>query len=157
LVKSETMVAIPGLNPSKDRGVALGYLGMQLDDKLGLLEKSSWIKEWQQELSGMGGVYLGDQPELPGFYSIESDGSRRLLALNYGRIESGLKELTEVQAMVDLLGISNIQQLDYGAVKQATDKSDGNNTWAICLWISVFFLIVEVILQRVKNMSIKQG
>lgn len=157
LVKSETMVAIPGLNPSKDRGVALGYLGMQLDDKLGLLEKSSWIKEWQQELSGMGGVYLGDQPELPGFYSIESDGSRRLLALNYGRIESGLKEVTEVQTMVELLGISDVQQLEYGAVKQATDKSDGNNTWATCLWISVFFLIVEVILQRVKNMSIKQG
>ncbi len=157
LLKSSGIVQIPGIKPNKERSVTITYLGTE--DKMKLLQNKpkSWIKEWQQDMRGTGGIYWGAEPEFPGFYNVVSSGEGRLIAMNIGRNESAMRGISDVDFVLQKLGILNFQRVEAGALRQATDKSNSQKTWKYFLWVSVIFLVLEVVLQWFKNKSVKQG
>ena len=156
-VNSSAVVKIPGLKPSKERSVSITYLGTEGNSISTQKNAKSWIKEWQQDILGNGGVYWGTEPDYSGFYSIVSSDEGRLLAMNIGRNESALREIEDVDFISEKLGIINFQQVETGMLRQATDKSNSQKTWKYFLWFSVFFLVLEIVLQAFKNKSVKQG
>ncbi len=155
LVKTSGIVQLPGLQPTKERSVSISYLGTDFYNQLSQNGVMSWIKEWQEDMLGIGGVYWGGDPSLPGFYNVRSNGKGRLLAMNIGRTESSMKEIDDLELVFQRLGIMNFEEVEPGTLRQATDKSNSQKTWMYFLWFSIIFLLLEVVLHWSKNKSVK--
>lgn len=157
VVKLGSIVTVPGFNSVKEGGITMDYLGDDFQRRVAAKSQATWMKEWQQGINGMGGLYLGDQPEWPGFYSVASGEDKRLLALNISRMESGMKRIENEVELFDQLGLSGIQRFDGSEVRQASDKAENSNGWKLFLWLTIVFLALEVAIQWRKNISSKQG
>jgi len=156
-VKTESVVVVPGLNSMTEGGIPIWYLGEDIPTRVDFSSRVSWIKEWQQQIQGNGGVYMGEQPERAGFYAVKTDSDYRLLAMNVSRSESSFKPLADLDEVCSRVGIENVELVDGSITKQATDLSDSSGSWRMLLWISLGFLLVETYVQWRKNIQNRQG
>lgn len=156
-VKTESVVAVPGLNSMTEGGISMWYLGENIPQRVDLSSRVSWIKEWQQQIQGTGGLYLGEQPEKVGYYAVKANDDYRLIALNTSRNESALIAMEDANAYLSNLGITEVDFMDGAVGRQASDLSDSNRSWRLLLIASLFFLMVESYLLWRKNMQNRQG